>query len=493
LAAILSGIEELDVLVVGAGLSGICAARYLQHECAGLRFAVLEAREAIGGTWDLFRYPGVRSDSDMHTLAYAFRPWTGENAVADGQDILEYLQATAREEGIGERIRFQHRLLRASWDSGSARWLATVEREGNEPLQIRCRFLIMCSGYYEYAQGHRPHFEGEEEFRGPIVHPQSWPPTLELAGKRVLVIGSGATAMSMVPALAAQGAQVCMVQRSPTWVIARPARDWLFRGLRRVLPDAIASRIARWKFLWRDWLLFHTARRAPALASWFLDFMARRELGAGHPLDPDFRPRYAPWAQRLCLIRDGDLFEALRAGRVSIETAEIERFTPAGLRLRDGRELAGDIIVTATGLNMALLHGIELEVDGRVQPLGESISYRGCMYSGIPNLVSVFGYSNASWTLRAELACRFACRLLQRLRSDEAAWCVADATGVTRVDEGPLDLDAGYVRRVRDRLPRQGDRQPWRTLHNYPLDLALFTFSRLDDGALRFHRAAALC
>jgi cation diffusion facilitator CzcD-associated flavoprotein CzcO len=305
----------------------------------------------------------------------------------------------------------------------------------------------------------------------------------------VLVIGSGATAMSLVPALAEAGAQVCMVQRSPTWVIARAARDWLFTPLRRVLPDKFASRCARWKFILRDWLFFQAARRLPALARGFLDFMARRELGAGYPLDPDFRPRYAPWVQRLCLIRDGDLFGQLRSGRASIATGEIECFTPGGLRLRDGRELAADIVVTATGLNMELLHGIELRVDGRVHPLRESISYRGCMYSGIPNLVSVFGYSNASWTLRAELVCRYACRLLQRLRAHEDAYCVPDATGVVAVAEGPLNLDAGYVRRAQDAMPGQGDRHPWRTLHNYPLDLSRFRFSRLDDGALRFRRA----
>jgi cation diffusion facilitator CzcD-associated flavoprotein CzcO len=483
-------VEALDVVVVGAGLSGICAARYLQSECAGLSFAVLESRDAIGGTWDLFRYPGVRSDSDMHTLAYAFRPWTGEKAVADGADILEYLRATARDEQVERHVRFGHRLVRASWDSGSARWTLTVERPGQGTLSLRCRFLMMCSGYYDYAQGHRPRFEGEESFGGPIVHPQFWPQALDLAGKRVLVIGSGATAMSLVPELARQAAHVQMVQRSPTWVIARPARDWLFRGLRRLLPEALASRCARWKFLWRDWLLFQTARRAPALARWFLDSMLRFELGASYPLAPDFRPRYAPWAQRLCLIRDGDLFEGLRSGRVSIETGEIECFTKTGLRLRGGKELAGDIVVTATGLKMELLHGVELLVDGRVHPLNASISYRGCMYSGIPNLVSVFGYSNASWTLRAELVCRYACRLLQRLRADDLAWCVPQAEGIAPVAEGPLNLDAGYVRRALDRLPKQGDRQPWRTTHNYPLDFLHFSFASLDDGALRFRRAA---
>jgi cation diffusion facilitator CzcD-associated flavoprotein CzcO len=365
-----------------------------------------------------------------------------------------------------------------------------VERAGQAPQQWQCRFLMMCSGYYDYAQGHRPHFEGEADFAGPIVHPQFWPETLDVTGKRVLVIGSGATAMSLVPALAASAAHVGIVQRSPTWVISWPARDWLFHGLRRLLPEALASRCARWKFIARDWLVFHLARHAPALARWFLDFMARRALGPGHPLDPDFRPRYAPWTQRLCLIRDGDLFEALRAGRVSMHTGEIERFTPAGLQLRDGRTLPADIVVTATGLKMELLHGVELVVDGRVHPLSESISYRGCMYSGIPNLVSVFGYSNASWTLRAELVCRYACRLLQRLRVDDGAYCVPDAHGVAAVAEGPLNLDAGYVQRALDRLPKQGDRAPWRTSHNYPFDLAQFTFANLDDGALRFRRAA---
>jgi len=484
-----AGIEELDVVVVGAGLSGICAAHYLQREAAGLGFSILESRAAIGGTWDLFRYPGVRSDSDMHTLSYAFRPWTGERAIADGAEILDYLRATARDEGLERHIRFRQRLRRASWDSGTARWTLTVEREGQAPALLRCRFLVMCSGYYAYDAGHRPRFDGEERFAGAIVHPQAWPEGLGVAGKRVLVIGSGATAMSLVPALAAQGARVCMLQRSPTWVIARPARDWLFRGLRRVLPATLASRLARWKFLWRDLAFFQLARRAPTLARWFLDWKARGELGAGHALDPDFRPRYDPWAQRLCLLRDGDLFACLRDGRATIANGEVESFTPDGVRLLDGRELAADIVVTATGLEMELLRGIELVVDGRARPLREAIGYRGCMYSGIPNLVSVFGYANASWTLRAELVCRYACRLLQRLRHDASAYCVPDAEGVRAVDAGPLDLDAGYVRRARDKLPKQGERQPWRTLHNYPLDWLRFRFARLDDGALRFRRA----
>lgn len=480
------------MVVVGAGLSGICAARYLQHECAGLSFAMLESRDAIGGTWDLFRYPGVRSDSDMHTLAFAFRPWTGDKAVADGEDILDYLRATARDEDVERHVRFGHRLVRASWDSACARWSLTVARAGRQPTTFSCRFLMMCSGYYDYAQGHRPRFEGEDDFPGPIVHPQFWPPSLDVAGKRVLVIGSGATAMSLVPALAAQAAHVCMVQRSPTWVVAWPGRDWLFSALRRLLPDALASRCARAKFLLRDWLVFQAARRMPAVARGFLDWRARRELPPGYPLEPDFQPRYAPWLQRLCLIRDGDLFGALRSGRVSIQTAEIERFTPAGMRLRDGRELAADIVVTATGLKMEFLSGVELVVDGRVRPLNESICYRGCMYSGIPNLVSMFGYSNASWTLRVELVVQYACRLLQRLRTDGDSFCVPDAAGVAPVADDLLNLDAGYVQRARAGMPGQGGRQPWRTLHNYPLDLALFRLSRLDDGALRFRRAGAM-
>jgi cation diffusion facilitator CzcD-associated flavoprotein CzcO len=483
--------EELDVLVVGAGLSGICAARYLQRKCAGLRFAMLESRAAIGGTWDLFRYPGVRSDSDMHTLSYAFRPWTGDKAIAAGADILEYLRAAAREEGVEQYVRFGHRLVRASWDSGSARWTVTVERDGLPAQQLRCRFLMMCTGYYDYAQGHRPHFEGEEDFAGTIVHPQFWPPELDYRGKRVLVIGSGATAMTLVPSLAQTAAHVCMVQRSPTWVVARPARDWCFSALRRVLPLRLASRCARLRYLLRDLLFFNIGRHASWLARWYLDWSARRQLGPDHPLDPDFRPRYAPWAQRLCLIQDGDLFAGLRERRVSIETGEIERLTAAGLRLRSGRELPADIIVSATGLKMELLQGIEILVDGQRVALGDTISYRGCMYSGIPNLVSAFGYSNASWTLRAELVCQYACRLLARLRAEEGAYFVPVARGVAALDEGPLNLSAGYVIRALDRLPRQGDREPWRTGHNYLLDFARLRFGRLDDGALELRQAGA--
>jgi len=482
-----AAIEAVDVLVVGAGLSGIAAAVHLQRARPGDTVAIVEAREALGGTWDLFRYPGVRSDSDMYTLSYSFRPWTGENAIGQGAEILQYLRDTARETGMDERVRYGHRLLRAEWSSEQARWTLTLARAGLPPLQMHARFVFMCTGYYSYEQPHRPHFEGEESFAGTLVHPQHWPVGLATRGKRIAVIGSGATAISLVPALANEAAEVTIVQRSPGYVVPWASRDWSINLLRKLLPKRIAHGLARGKYVARDLLFFQVARRTPWLGKRVLRAMARWHVGRGFDLDAHFTPSYGPWEQRLCLAPDGDLFEALRAGRIQMRTGGIARFEPAGIRMQDGELLPADIIVTATGLRMELMSGVELLVDGQPVQLGETIGYKGCMYSGVPNLVSTFGYSNASWTLKAELICQYACRVLARLENGGARYCVPQADGVVATGEGPLNLDAGYVRRARDRLPKQGTRQPWRNLHNYLLDRWLYRRGRVDDGALRFH------
>jgi cation diffusion facilitator CzcD-associated flavoprotein CzcO len=481
-----AGIESFDVLVVGAGLSGIAAAVHLQRARPQDSMAIVEARNALGGTWDLFRYPGVRSDSDMYTLAYSFRPWAGENAIAQGAEILQYLRDTARAFGIDQRIRYGHRLLRAEWSSEDARWTVTLAREDQGHLVMHARFLFMCTGYYDYANPHRPHFEGKGAFEGAWVHPQLWPEDLDSRGKRVVVIGSGATAISLVPALAKAAAQVTIVQRSPGYIAPWASRDGTINFLRRVLPASVVNTLARGKYVARDQGFFHLARRAPNRGRKLLRAMARWHVGRGFDLDTHFTPRYGPWVQRLCLAPDGDLFDALASGRAEMRTAEIERVENDGLRLKSGELLPADIIVTATGLRMELMPGVELRVDGTPVRLEETFGYKGCMYSGVPNLVSTFGYSNASWTLKAELICEYACRLLGQLEDSGARCCVARAEGVVATGEAPLNLDAGYVQRARERLPKQGAALPWRNLHDYLRDRRLYRRDRVDDGVLQF-------
>jgi len=480
-------IEAVDVLIVGAGLSGIAAAVHLQRARPRDRVAIVEARSVLGGTWDLFRYPGVRSDSDMYTLSYSFRPWQGEQAIGQGAEILQYLRDAAREFGVEERIRYGHRLQSAEWRSDEACWTLGLSREGQAPVAMKARFVLMCTGYYDYANPHRPRFEGEESFAGALVHPQAWPEGLELRDRRIAVIGSGATAISLVPALAREAAQVTIVQRSPSYVVPWASRDRFINLLRHVLPARIVHALARGKYIVRDLGFFQLARRAPWLGKRVLRAMARWRVGRAFDLATHFTPRYGPWEQRLCLAPDGDLFECLRSGRVDMRTGEIAHFEAEGIRLRSGELLRADLVVAATGLRMELMQGVDLRVDGEPVRIGETLGYKGCMYSGVPNLVSTFGYSNASWTLKAELICEFACRLLDELERRGARWCVPVAEGVVATDEGPLNLDAGYVRRAAERLPRQGAQQPWRNLHNVLLDRWRYRRGRLDDGALRFH------
>ena len=482
--------EVLDVLIVGAGLSGIGAACHLQRECPECRVAVLEARERSGGTWDLFRYPGIRSDSDMHTLGYDFRPWREAEAIADGPAILRYVRDTAREHGIDALIHYQQKVLSADWDSGSQCWTLTVEdgRRGGQRYW-RARFLLFCAGYYSYAQGHQPRFPGREDFRGHFVHPQFWPEDLDYRGKRVLVIGSGATAMTLVPAMAREAENVVMLQRSPTYVISRPGRDVLANTLRALLPERLAYRITRWKNTRLQHWLYRRTRSAPQKVRQQLLKRVRRELG--DEAMAHFTPRYDPWDQRLCLVPDGDLFAALKSRRAQVVTAEIERITGDGVRLRDGRELAADIIVSATGLELEVMGGISLRVDGKEFDFPESWSYRGMMCTGLPNLVSVFGYINASWTLRADIIAHWFCRLLQHMRREG----LSVVTPTLRASDANMsaspwiaDFSAGYMQRVMHRFPKQGDREPWINSQDYFRERARFAEASFDDGTLRFEQ-----
>lgn len=479
--------EDLDVLIVGAGLSGIGAARRLQEQCPGKTFAILEARDAIGGTWDLFRYPGIRSDSDMYTLGYASRPWEQAQAIADGPAIRSYIRDTARETGIDRRVRHGHRVVGADWSSETARWTVEVERAGSdERVHMTCAFLFACTGYYRYDEGYAPAFEGSDRFEGEIVHPQLWPEDLDYEGKRVIVIGSGATAVTLVPAMAGRAAHVTMLQRSPSYVLSLPAEDPIARFLRRRLPKRAAYSLIRWKNVVITQLFFQLSRRAPNLVRRLIRRGVERRLPPGYDVDKHFEPRYDPWDQRVCLVPDGDLFAALSRGDASIVTDEIETFTERGLRLASGAELDADQIVTATGLNLLTLGGMQLSVDGREIDASETFAYKGLMLSGVPNLALALGYTNASWTLKCDLVAEYVCRLLNHMDEHGYRQCTPLSPGPEVPTEPIIDLTAGYVLRSIDELPRQGARTPWRLHQNYPLDILMLRHGKLEDEGIEF-------
>jgi monooxygenase len=481
--------EHFDVVVVGAGLSGIGQAYHLQRRCPDRSYVILEARQAIGGTWDLFRYPGVRSDSDMHTLGYGFRPWTADKAIADGPSIRAYIEDTARENGIDRHIRFGLTVRRADWSQAEKRWHLEVDGPDG-PQTFTCGFVVLCSGYYDYAQGHAPVFAGAEAFRGTIVHPQHWPATLDHAGKRIVVIGSGATAMTLVPELAKTAAHVTLLQRSPTYVVSRPAADRIANRLRRILPSRIAHAVTRWKNVTLGMAFYALSRRRPEKVARRLVAMVRDQLGPDYDVATHFTPLYKPWDQRLCLVPDADLFAAIRDGRATVETATIERFTPGGILLDSGRELAADMIVTATGLSIKLAGGIALSIDGEPVSLAGRLLYKGMMFEGVPNLALTFGYTNASWTLKSDLTAAYVCRLLNamRRRGVREAMPVNDDPGLAPVPF--LDFTSGYIQRSAEQLPRQGHRRPWRLHQNYALDVLNLRYGSVRR-AMRFSGSRA--
>ena len=480
-------IEHFDVLVVGAGLSGIGAGYHLQTRCPDRSYAILEGRDQSGGTWDLFRYPGIRSDSDMYTLGFAFRPWEEAQAIADGSAILKYVRDTASDYGIDRKIRFGHRVKRASWSTADARWTVEAERgEASEIVRLSCNFLFMCSGYYSYAEGYTPEFAGTERFAGRIVHPQQWTDDVDYSGKRVLVIGSGATAGTLVPELAKKAAHVTMLQRSPTWVVARPAEDGMAKWLRRYLPAQLAYGITRWKRLLLGMYFFNLCRRNPARARQLILGGVRAWLGPDYDVDKHFTPRYNPWEQRLCLVPNGDLFRAIRSERVSVVTDHIDTFTENGLKLKSGRELEADLIVTATGLNLQVLGGLQLTVDGERVDLAKALNYKGMMYSGVPNLASSFGYTNASWTLKCDLTCEYLCRLLNHMRKRRLEICIPRNSDPTLTEEPWVDFSSGYLQRSMHLFPKQGSKPPWKLYQNYPRDIMMLRFGKVDDGVMEF-------
>jgi cation diffusion facilitator CzcD-associated flavoprotein CzcO len=479
--------EHCDVLIVGAGLSGIGAGYFLQTHCPAKRYVILEGRRDLGGTWDLFRYPGIRSDSDMFTLGYSFRPWKEAKAIADGPSILKYLRDTAEAFGIDYHIRFQHRVRSASWSSEESRW--TVETDAGEPAQpvrYTCNFLYLCSGYYDYERGHTPPFAGAEDFQGQLVHPQFWPRDLDYRDKRVVVIGSGATAVTLVPAMAETAAHVTLLQRSPTYVVSRPSEDRIANLLRKYLPERFAHRILRWKNVLLGMWFYRLCQRNPERAKGLLRHLLAKQLPPDFDIDRHFTPHYNPWDQRLCLVPDADLFRAIQDGRVSVVTDQIVKFTRQGILLESGQELPADIIVTATGLKLLALGGIRLSVDGTAIDPGQALTYKGVMLSNVPNCAVCTGYTNASWTLRADLSSMYVCRLLEYMDRNGYRQCLPRYDGSPAETRPLLGLKSGYVLRAMDQFPKQGPEAPWVLRQNYLLDLMSLYFGAVDDGTLVF-------
>jgi cation diffusion facilitator CzcD-associated flavoprotein CzcO len=481
-------VEHFDVLIVGAGLSGIGAAWHLQDRCKGKSYAILEGRAASGGTWDLFRYPGVRSDSDMYTLGYRFRPWKEAKAIADGPSILKYIREVASDHGIDRKIRYQHRVVAASWSTPEARWTVEVERgEAKERVRFTCSFLWMCSGYYRTDSGYLPDFPGMERFKGEIVHPQKWTDDVDHTGKRVVVIGSGATAVTLVPAMADSGAaHVTMLQRSPTYMAVRPSQDPFATKVRRRLPLGLAYGVTRWKNVLLGMYFYQMCKRKPEKVKSLLLGYVRKMLGPDYDVERHFTPRYNPWDQRLCLVPDADFFRAIRHGKVTVVTDHIESFTETGIRLKSGAELTADMIVTATGLVLVPVGGAQLTVDGQPVDLSKRFIYKGMMYSDVPNLASVFGYTNASWTLKADLVCEYVCRLLNHMDRNGYRQCTPHNGDPTLQEEPWVNFSSGYIQRALAHQPKQGSKRPWKLYQNYALDLLSLRFGRLRDGAMVF-------
>lgn len=483
--------EHVDVIIVGAGLSGIGGACHLKMQCPNKSFVILEGREAMGGTWDLFRYPGVRSDSDMYTLGYRFRPWRDAKAIADGPAILSYIHETAAEFDVDKTIRYSHRVRRASWSSADARWTVDAESGADKtPVQLTCNFLYLCTGYYDYASGYTPDWPGVTRFRGTIVHPQKWPEDLDYTGKRVVVIGSGATAITLVPAMAERAAHVTMLQRSPSYVVSRPAEDKIANWLRRRLPDRAAYVLARWKNVLTATFFYSLARKRPELFKWMVAKGVRKNLGEKYD-SKHFTPPYNPWDQRLCFAPDADLFDEIRKGRASVVTDHIDTFTEDGLLLKSGEHLNADIIVTATGLVLRLFSGMQLVVGNTPVELPKTFVYKGMMFSDVPNLAFAVGYTNASWTLKCDLTAEYVCRLLNHMDHHGYNVCTPRMNDADIGEEPVIDFNSGYVLRALNTLPRQGSKTPWRLHQNYMKDLRMMRYGRLDDGTMEFRAGAA--
>ena len=487
--------EHVDVVVVGAGLSGIGAGYHLQTISPDRSYVILEGRDSLGGTWDLFKYPGIRSDSDMHTLGFSFKPWTEAKSIADGPSILQYLKQTVAQFGIDKHIRYGQLVTKAQWSTDDAQWTVTsTNKATGSSNTITCSFLFMCSGYYSYKKGHTPEFAGRERFKGRVVHPQEWPTDLDYAGKRVVVIGSGATAVTIVPSMADKAAHVTMLQRSPTYMVSRPDHDVLANRLRKVLPPKMAYNLTRFKNTWRQQLVYNKTRTDPNKVKQLLLGGIQLELGTEYDIAKHFTPTYNPWDQRLCLVPNGDFFKSMREGKASVVTDHITSFTETGIQLASGEHLDADIIITATGLELVTLGEMDFFVDGNQVDFAKTWTYKGFAYSDIPNLASIFGYINASWTLRSDLTAEYVCRLLNHMRKKGVAQCTPRLREQDRsMKERPwIDgFSSGYMQRMMHRMPRQGDHEPWINPQNYRRDKKMFKHSPIDDGVMQFSKQSA--
>jgi cation diffusion facilitator CzcD-associated flavoprotein CzcO len=487
--------EHVDVVVVGAGLSGIGAGYHLQTISPDRSYVILEGRDSLGGTWDLFKYPGIRSDSDMHTLGFSFKPWTEAKSIADGPSILQYLKQTVAQFGIDKHIRYGQLVTKAQWSTDDAQWTVTSTNKATGASNtITCSFLFMCSGYYSYKKGHTPEFAGREKFKGLVIHPQEWPTDLDYAGKRVVVIGSGATAVTIVPSMADKADHVTMLQRSPTYMVSRPDHDVLANRLRKVLPPKMAYNLTRFKNTWRQQLVYNKTRTDPDKVKQLLLGGIQLELGADYDIAKHFTPAYNPWDQRLCLVPNGDFFKSMREGKASVVTDHITSFTETGIQLASGEHLDADIIITATGLELVTLGEMDFYVDGNQVDFAKTWTYKGFAYSDIPNMASTFGYINASWTLRSDLTAEYVCRLLNHMRKKGVAQCTPRLREQDRnMKERPwIDgFSSGYMQRMMHRMPRQGDHEPWINPQNYRRDKKMFKHSPIDDGVMQFSKQSA--
>ena len=479
--------NHFNVIVVGAGISGIGAGYYLQKKCPNKSFVILEGRDNIGGTWDLFRYPGIRSDSDMNTMGFRFKPWMGVKSIADGPSILSYLEETVKENDLNKKIHFNQWVNEASWSSEDAQWTVQAENKKTQEHQdFTCNFLFLCGGYYNYEEGYTPHFAGRENFLGQIIHPQKWPKNLDYKNKKVVVIGSGATAVTIIPTMAEEAAHVTMLQRSPTYFLSAPDEDPVGNFLRKIISSKLTYKLVRWKNIRFQWWFFQKCRKFPKKVKEFLITQVREALGPNYDIETHFTPKYNPWEQRLCLVPNGDLFNAINAGKASVITDHIDRFTKKGIKLKSGGEVEADLIVTATGLNLEVCNGIKLEVDNNEVDISKTMTYKGMMFSDVPNLVATFGYTNASWTLRADLTSEYVCRLLNFMDKKGYANCCPRIAEHVEQDGDWLDFTSGYVKRSMHKFPKQGSRDPWRNTQNFPKDVLAIRWGNIDNKELKF-------
>ena len=479
--------NHFNVIVVGAGISGIGAGYYLQKKCPNKSFVILEGRDNIGGTWDLFRYPGIRSDSDMNTMGFRFKPWMGVKSIADGPSILSYLEETVKENDLNKKIHFNQWVNEASWSSEDAQWTVQAENKKTQEHQdFTCDFLFLCGGYYNYEEGYTPHFAGSENFLGQIIHPQKWPKNLDYKNKKVVVIGSGATAVTIIPTMAEEAAHVTMLQRSPTYFLSAPDEDPVGKFLRKIISSKLTYKLVRWKNIRFQWWFFQKCRKFPKKVKEFLIKQVREALGPNYDIETHFTPKYNPWEQRLCLVPNGDLFNAINAGKASVITDHIDRFTKKGIKLKSGGEVEADLIVTATGLNLEVCNGIKLEVDNNEVDISKTMTYKGMMFSDVPNLVATFGYTNASWTLRADLTSEYVCRLLNFMDKKGYANCCPRIAEHVEQDGDWLDFTSGYVKRSMHKFPKQGSRDPWRNTQNFPKDVLAIRWGNIDNKELKF-------